>query len=265
MSIFDSKVRRPSRALLLLESRALLEIGYYFQARPVLRRVVPPGDGHPVLIIPGFLAGDGSTNPLRSFLWDRHYAAHRWELGRNLIFSTERMAQIQARVHELKCHYGVKVSLIGWSLGGLYAREIARAQPDAIRLVITLGSPFARNLKANNAHWLYRLVSGQRAENLGPQLIRRMQEPPPVPTTAIYSRTDGIVAWQCCMEQREGPLTENVRVRGSHCGLGHNPLALFVIGDRLAQPEGRWSRFERTGFKKLLYPQPDRQRKAARV
>ncbi len=262
MSIVDSKVRRPSRALMLLEGRALLEIASYFQAGPVLRRVVPRGDGHPVLIIPGFLAGDGSTNLLRSFLWERYYAAHRWELGRNLSFSQERLEQIQERVQELKRHYGVKVSLIGWSMGGLYAREIARAQSDDIRLVITLGSPFARNLKANNAHWLYRLVSGQRVDDLDPQLIRQMQEPLSVPMTAIYSRSDGIVAWQCCLEQREGPLTENVRVRGSHCGLGHNPLALFVIGDRLAQPEGRWRRFEPTGLKKLLYPGPDRQSKA---
>jgi len=263
MSLFDHKVRRPSRALLLLEGRALLEMAAYFQAKPVLRRMVPTGDGHPVLIIPGFLAGDGSTNVLRSFLWDRQYAPHRWELGRNLIFSRERLAEIQERACELKRHYGVNLSVIGWSLGGLYARELARAQPEDIRQVITLGSPFARNLKANNAHWLYRLISGQRTKDLDPDLIRQMQEPPPVPTTAIYSRTDGVVAWECCLEQREGPLTQNVQVRGSHCGLGHNPTVLFIIGDRLAQPEGRWARFERTGLKKLLYPDSERHGKAA--
>ena len=265
MSIFDHKVRRPSSALLLLEGRALLELAAYFQAKPVLRRLVSSGDGHPVLIIPGFLAGDGSTNVLRSFLWDRQYAPHRWDLGRNLIFSKERLAEIQERAYELKRHYGVKVSVIGWSLGGLYARELARAQPEDIRQVITLGSPFARNLKANNAHWLYRLISGQRAKDLDPDLIRQMQEPPPVPMTAIYSRTDGVVAWECCLEQREGPLTENIQVRGSHCGLGHNPTVLFIIGDRLAQPEGRWARFERTGLKKLLYPGSERRGKAAPV
>jgi pimeloyl-ACP methyl ester carboxylesterase len=235
----------------------LLEMRAYFRTRAMLHRIVPRGDGHPVLIIPGFLAGDGSTRLLRSFLRERHYAVHRWELGRNLIFSEERLVQLQQRVMELKRLHEVKVSLIGWSLGGLYAREIARSQPDAIRLVITLGSPFARNLKANNAHWLYRIISGHRADDLDPSLIRRMQEPPPVPTTAIYSRSDGIVAWQCCMERREGAITENVRVRGSHCGLGHNSMALFVIGDRLAQPEGYWHRFEQTGLKRLLQAQPN--------
>ena len=170
MSLFDHKVRRPSSALLLLEGRALLEMAAYFQAKPLLRRLVPTGDGHPVLIIPGFLAGDGSTNVLRSFLWNRQYAPHRWELGRNLIFNKERLAEIQERAYELKRHYGVNVSVIGWSLGGLYARELARAQPEDIRQVITLGSPFARNLKANNAQWLYRLISGQRTEDSGPRL-----------------------------------------------------------------------------------------------
>ena len=239
MSVFDTMIRRPSNTLMLLESsRVLLEIMAYFQAKPTLRKVVPRGDGHPVLIIPGFLAGDGSTGLLRAFLRDRDYAAHRWELGRNLSFNKERMQRIQRRVEELRRLHRAKVSLIGWSLGGLYAREIARLQPDDIRLVITLGSPFARSLKANNAHWLYRIISGHRADDINPKLMQRMQEPPPVPTTAIYSHSDGIVAWQCCMEQREGPITENVRVRGSHCGFGYNPMALFVIGDRLAQPEG---------------------------
>jgi hypothetical protein len=265
MSIFDSKVRPPSSALLLLEGRALLEMVTYFQARLLLRQVVPLGDGHPVLIIPGFLTGDGSTNVLRSFLWDRQYAPHRWELGRNLIFNKERLMEIQERAYELRRHYGVKLSVIGWSLGGLYARELARAQPEDIRQVITLGTPFARNLKANNVHWLYRLISGQRIEDLDPELIRQMQQPLPVPTTAVYSRTDGVVSWKCCLEQQEGPLTENIQVRGSHCGLGHNPMVLFIIGDRLAQPEGRWTRFERTGLKKLLYPDSKRRGKTETV
>ncbi len=254
MSLFDIPLKKPSKALLMLEGRALLEIAAYYQALPLLRRSLPRGDGHPVLLIPGFLASDRSTRLLRNFLRERGYAAHRWNLGRNLVFSMDRMAEIQQRITLLKRQYGLKVSLVGWSMGGLFAREIARAQPDDIRQVITLGTPFARSLKANNAHWLYRFINGHHADDVAPELIRRMQEPLPGPSTAIYSRTDGVVAWQCCIEQREGPFNENVRVRGSHCGLGFNPMVLYVIGDRLAQPEGQWVRFERKGLHRLLYP-----------
>jgi hypothetical protein len=84
-----------------------------------------------------------------------------------------------------------------------------------------------------------------------------MKTPPPVPSTAIYSRSDGIVAWQGCLE-REGPLSENIEVEGSHCGLGHNPAVLYAICDRLAQPEGGWRRFERTGLRSLIYRDPHR-------
>lgn len=258
MSLFDVSLKKPSRALLMLEGRALLEMGAYYQALPLLRRSLPRGDGHPVLLLPGFLAGDGSTRLLRAFLKEKGYAAHRWELGLNLAFSLERMQEIERRVVMLKRQYGLKVSLVGWSMGGLFAREVARARPDEVRLVITLGTPFARNLKANNAHWLYRAINGHCADDIAPELIRRMQQPPPVPSTAIYSRTDGVVAWRCCMEPREGPLNESVRVRGSHCGLGFNPMALYVIGDRLAQPEGQWRRFERTGLRRLVYPLGER-------
>jgi pimeloyl-ACP methyl ester carboxylesterase len=254
MSVFDKTLKQPSKALMLLESRMFLEIAAYFRTRSKLREHLPRGDGHPVLIIPGFLAGDRSTGLLRALLGELNYAALRWKLGLNLIFSHQRIEQLQQRVLEINSLHGAKVSLIGWSLGGLLAREVARLQPHSVRLVITLGSPFARSLKANNVHWLYRFISGRCVEDIDPSLIRRMQEPPPVPTTAIYSRSDGIVAWQCCMEQREGPITENVGVRGSHCGLGYNPKVLRIIADRLAQPEGHWLRFEYSGTRRLPYP-----------
>jgi pimeloyl-ACP methyl ester carboxylesterase len=249
----------PSRQLLLLELRALGELAAFFSMIPLLR-LAPTGDGHPVLVLPGLTASDVSTRPLRAFLRDRGYRAHGWKLGRNLGPRPGVEANIQARLAELHERYGRKVSVIGWSLGGVFAREIARRAPDHVRQVITLGSPFAGEPRASNAWRVYEAASGRRSDDWPERM--RMREPPPVPATAIFSRSDGIVAWQGCLE-RESPSSENIEVEGSHSGLGHNPVVLYAIADRLAQPEGEWRRFERGGLRSLVYPDPRRDARAA--
>ena len=244
-------VRPPSLRHMLREYRALHELGAYYVARPLLS-LAPSGDGHPVMVLPGFLASDWSTAPLRAYLRDRGYAPHGWGLGVNLGPIQHVKEDARRRVLALRRETGRKVSLIGWSLGGIYAREIARAHPEAVRLVITLGSPFAINPKANNAWRLYELASGDKIDEWEHDWIAHRPKPLPVPSTAIYSQSDGVTAWQCCV-QPSGPLSESIEVDSSHCGLGHNPLALFAIADRLAQPEGRWRPLKRIGLRRLLY------------
>ena len=160
---------------------------------------------------------------------------------------------MQARLAELAERYQRKVSLIGWSLGGVFARELARRRPAQVRQVITLGSPFANEPKASNAWRLYEALSGRSAGDWPGR--EAMKLPPPVPSTAIYTRTDGIVAWRGCLEQ-ESPTTQNIEVEGSHSGLGHNPVVLYAIADRLALPEDKWRPFDRSGLRSLLYPDP---------
>ncbi len=244
----------PSRELLLLELRAVLELGAFFTMYPLLR-MAPAGDGHPVLVLPGLAAGDESTRPLRTFLKDRGYSAHGWSLGPNHGPRPGAEAKMQQRLAALFERHGRKVSVIGWSLGGVFAREMARKAPQHVRSVITLGSPFAGEPRASNAWKLYERVSERRVDDWAHRA--RMRTPPPVPSTAIYTRSDGIVAWQGCLE-REGPMSENIEVEGSHCGLGHNPAVLYAIAERLAQQEGRWNPFERTGLKALIYRDPYR-------
>ena len=244
----------PSRALLLLEIRAIAELAALASTYPLLR-MAPAGDGHPVLVLPGLAASDVSTRPLRAFLRDRGYRAHGWKLGRNLGPRPGVEAGMQTRLADLHKHYGRKVSLVGWSLGGVYARELARHTPAQVRSVITLGSPFAGEPRASNAWRLYELASGRRADDWPGRA--RMKEPPPVPATAIFSRSDGIVAWQGCLE-RDASATENIEVEGSHSGLGHNPVVLYAIADRLARPEGHWQPFERSGLRSFFYPDPRR-------
>ncbi|MGH8530049.1 MAG: esterase/lipase family protein [Nevskiales bacterium] len=247
-------ITAPSKALLLLEGRAVWELGALYALWPLLR-LAPRGDGHPVMVLPGMGAGDFSTRPLRRFLRDRGYRAHGWRAGRNI--GSEAIAgRLMHRLRHLRNRYARPVSLIGWSLGGYYARELARRMPDDVRLVITLGTPFAAPAKASNVWALYEYLSGRKAEDDAARLAF-LREAPPAPFTSIYSRSDGIVAWQGCLEQ-PGPRAENIEVRGSHSGLGHNPLALYAIAHRLAQPAGQWTPFERRGITALLYPDPQR-------
>src|SRR5271156_1760331 len=152
---------------------------------------------------------------------------------------------LPARLHHIRDRTdGRRVSLIGWSAGGIFARELARALPDDVRSVITLGSPFRGNHQATTAWRVWRLGNrGPDATQGGPQrALNRRAQPLSMPTTCIYSKSDGIVAWQCCTSL-PAPQTENIEVRSSHLGYGHNLETLSVIADRLAQPENGWRPF----------------------
>jgi len=254
MSSTEDTVGPPSALLLALEGRALLELGAYFAATPLLR-LAPKGDGHPVMVLPGLGATDFSTRPLRAFLRGRGYRTHGWAMGRNDARSGLMSALIQ-RLGSLHERYDARLSLIGWSMGGLYAREVAKHAPGHVRQVITLASPFTGPANASNAARAFELLSGRKAGG-EPELRARLRQAPPVPTTSIYTRSDGIVAWQCCVET-PGAQVENIEVHSSHVGLGHHPLALYAIADRLAQAEGQWRPFNREGVRRFLFRAPNR-------
>lgn len=249
-------VHAPSALLALTElPRALMELGSLPFATPMLASA-PRGDGHSVLVLPGFVASDGSTAVLRAYLRRLGYDTHTWDLGRNLGPRAigregERLIARLRAVHAIR---GEKVSLVGWSLGGIMARLLARRVPDAVRQVITLGSPFAGTPKASNVWRAYEVLTGQKIDDAHTRgQLAEVSAPPPVRSTAIYSREDGIVAWQNCLEA-DGPDTENIRVHGSHCGLGINATVLYAIADRLAQPVEGWQPFAAKGPIGLMYP-----------
>lgn len=202
----------------------------------------PRGDGHPVVVLPGFLAGPLSTRALRDVLVRLGYRTYDWGLGRNLGHRPLMVQDLAARVQEIQRRSdGQKVSLIGWSAGGIYAREVAREVPDRIRSVISLGSPFRGNPRATHAAALWDVFNRhpEAAEIMTEEARAGRAAPLPVPTTCIYSKHDGVVAWECCTSL-PAPRTENVEVRSTHFGYGHNLETLHVIADRLAQPENRW-------------------------
>ena len=205
------------------------------------------GDGHPVVVFPGLAAGAFATARLRRFLGQSGFSAHDWGQGCNTGPSGDFDAWLDGlvrQVTQLQATTGRRASLVGWSLGGVYAREIAKRCPQAVRQVITLGTPFAALANANHAGPLYRLVNRDTAQ-LTPELQARLRERPPVPTTAIYSLADGVVAWLGCVEQPSA-LSESVQVAASHLGMVSHPEVLRIVAERLAQPEGQWRAYAAT-------------------
>ncbi|MCW7539239.1 alpha/beta hydrolase [Aquabacterium sp. A7-Y] len=228
----------PPFALLCLEPlRAVLE----FSASHFTRHDdCPAGDGHPVILFPGLAADRGTLLPLRNWCERLGYDAHDWGRGMNTGPQGGLDDWLQQLCEDVLTHTrraGRRASLIGWSLGGIYAREVAKMVPHAVRQVITLGSPFAAG--HGNAGWLHHLLSGQSAF-VEAVLSERLRTPPPLPCTSIYSRTDGVVAWQSCIEP-DLPLCESIEVNdASHMGLVWNSRVWSVVAERLSQREGQW-------------------------
>jgi pimeloyl-ACP methyl ester carboxylesterase len=247
-------IEPPSRWLQLSEGRALLEMTAFLASSPLLR-ILGRGDGHPVLVLPGFTTDDASTQPLRWVLRSQGYWVHGWRLGRNLGPMAETVDGIHARLEEVAEYHGRSVTLIGHSLGGIYAREMARRNADVVRQVITLGSPFRLTAGDRSAaqpladllqhRWSYESINFLQQEDDKPPLT--------VPSTAIYSRTDGVVRWHACIDSA-GERHENIEVRSSHCGLAINPASVYAISDRLAQPDGQWTPFRPPPTLRSLYP-----------
>ena len=199
------------------------------------------GDGHPVVVYPGLGAGAHTTAQLRGYLRDCNLKAHDWSLGVNTGPEGDFDAWLEPlveRVAGLHAAEGRPVSLVGWSLGGVYAREIAKRAPQAVRQVITLATPFNSMGGGNHAGTIFKLLGGDTSR-LTPELQQRLRQRPPVPTTSIYSRSDGLVSWRGCLEAT-APDVENIAVQASHLGMTSHPEVLRIVADRLAQPEGRW-------------------------
>ncbi|MBR1226066.1 MULTISPECIES: triacylglycerol lipase [unclassified Bradyrhizobium] len=251
----ERKLRPPSLFLMLAEARSVFELNSSLLLSPLLMRA-PKGDGHPVLTLPGFLASDLSMAPMRRYLKELGYDTYAWNMGRNFGGVASKRGALRDLVRRIHETAGRKVSIIGWSLGGIYARDLALQLPDLVRSVITLGSPFANDITATNATRLYEALSGEGI-NDNPEIREAIAGDLPVPATSIYSRTDGIVNWRTSL-LRPSSKAENIEVHlASHIGLGVNPAALWAVADRLAQPEGEFKQFDRSGPFAIAYGAPE--------
>lgn len=255
-----SPIRRPSAALLVTEPwRAAWE--YLVHKHPVgafgrnsnspvttpMTKLAgnsadSPADGHPVIMFPG-LASDGhALAPLRKHCTARGYEAIDWGRGFNTGPQGDPdvwLADLAEHTRSLLAGKKHSATLLGWSLGGLYAREVAKLLGPLVRQVITIGTPFNAGADHTNVGWIFRLLSGA-PQVFDPAFSARLRSAPAVPTTSIYSRSDGVVAWQTCTHHQPGAQAEDVEVNSSHLGMGWNAEVLRVVTDRLAQQPGAW-------------------------
>lgn len=252
----ELNARPPSRWWTLAEGRAFLELGAFYLSRPWLSQL-PRGDGHTVKVLPGFMATNSSTLPMRNLLRDLGYDAHGWDSGRNVIVDHELLHRLENQLKRLNDDSGRKVSLVGWSLGGVLARELAKLHPDRVRLVISLGSPISDDRNHTNARRLFEFFNGRNTEIEREGRFQGLNVAPPVPTTSILTKTDGIVHWRGSVQAPSTSPTENIEVYASHCGMGVNPSVMIAMADRLAQKEGEWTPFEPDPTLQWMFPKTD--------
>ena len=244
----------------MTEWRALLELATLPTMLPALM-AAPHGDGHPVLLLPGFMGDESTLFALKWFLQDRGYAVQTWGFGRNVGFHARHAQALEQKIRYLHHKSGRKVSLVGWSLGGVFALYGAHQATECVRSVITLGSPLSIDPEGSRSpatvKALYRMIAhplGPVAHVMQPR-AKKMREmtPPPLPMSCLYTISDGVVPPQEATIAGDPALHENIRVTGSHTGLGFNAMVLCIVADRLAQPEGQWRPFKPQGVGGAIY------------
>lgn len=212
-------------------------------------RDLPRGDGRPVLVIPGFLSGDATVKPLRSFLDKLGYAAEPWQQGVNRGPSQKTLDGLEKRLEEVyRTHGGRKVSIVGWSLGGIYARRLAARRPDMIENVVTLGSPFKTAEKPGKK---LRDAFAKINPALDPEKEFGAATEITVPLASVCGLKDSVAGVEACRLPETGK-TENIEVDASHTSLLINAQALTVIADRLAQNARNWKAFDDSRYRKAF-------------
>jgi pimeloyl-ACP methyl ester carboxylesterase len=252
---------RPLAQKLFLSAFEGPRIGREFVASQLLKkslrahsRNLPNREGHGVLVLPGFLSRDRFNQPLIKFLNSLGYVASGWKNGRNVGPRSDVLVRLTREIEFKFQLTQQKISLVGHSLGGVYARELARAMPDKVEQVITLASPFSRSQSNDSVtSKLYQTLNANQPAATGGNYLEKEL---PVPSTCVYTRSDSVIDWRSARQDAANDSkTQNIEVYGSHCGLTVNPAVWFLLTDRLAQSADQWAPFNNDSWRRALYPQ----------
>ena len=239
----------PHRALMFLELPRLAGELAASHAVDLVAPRQPSGAGRPVLVIPGFRATDGMTGRLRSHLKRHDFRVHGWAQGPNIGLTDMLIDGLVERFEGIRKEYDEPVSVVGWSFGGVLARWLAHTYPGDVRQIVCLGSPWRADGEKTRATAMFeRSRQKHGISDRARPMVDLLRGPVPVPCTAVFSKTDGIVPWRgCAVEAASLPPAENVVVPSSHIGMVANPLVLDVVVDRLCQDPTDWREFSWRG------------------
>jgi pimeloyl-ACP methyl ester carboxylesterase len=236
---FDLReLRAPARWELLREGRVVFERLALIAALGRIRKASPRGNGEPVMVIPGFAADDHWTARLRGFLSQIGYRVQGWGLGRNRGNVPRLIPAVVEQIEKLHQEEDEPVCLIGWSLGGYLAREAARERPELVERVLTLGAPIVGGPSYTASAPMY-IKRGYDLEEIRKTVLERERRPISAPIFAVYSRSDGVVAWRACIDCFDNPRVEHHEVRSSHLGMVNSPLVFRLVAELLARPVSR--------------------------
>ncbi len=227
--------RAPARWKLIREARIVVERFALMAKLPGLRASAPRGAGEPVMVVPGVSADDGWTAPLRDFLRFIGYDASGWGLGRNGGNAPKLVPRLTEEVERLSSAKCAPVRLIGWSLGGYLAREVARDRPELVDRVISLGAPIVGGPSYTATASIY-VRRGYDLDDISAQVLQREQTPIRIPVFAVFSRTDAVVDWRACIDVFDNPLVEHHEVVASHLGMVYSPRVFDLVARLLAKP-----------------------------
>ena len=228
-----AQLKAPSFLTLAGEGLTPLELTRLVAAWPALARQ-QRGSGEPVIVLPGLATSNASTVLMRNYLSWLGYSVHGWTLGRNGGNVRELLPPVVEQIKQLKAQSGLKVSVIGWSLGGVIAREAARQSPENVRQVVTMGSPVVGGPKYTSFGGIY-AARGADLDAIEETIATRESRPISVPITAIYSKRDGIVGWQASIDNHNSQV-DHREVKATHLGLGISPDVFKILAEKLAQP-----------------------------
>jgi pimeloyl-ACP methyl ester carboxylesterase len=233
MPITYDSIEPPHRLRLLQELRLPIDAVRWGRAWRGVRRKRTERP-QLVVLVPGFGATHRSLSPLGAFLRRLGHDVSDWGLGRNTGNAPELLEALAGRITEQARKAGRPVSLVGWSLGGYLSRELARDHPEAVRKVVTLGSPVIGGPRLTVLARWYR-SRGYDLDEVERLVAERYATPLEVPVTAIYSKRDGVVAWQACID-RWSPNTRHVEVTEGHFGMGFAPRVWSIVAEELESP-----------------------------
>jgi hypothetical protein len=228
-------LRPPARWELLREGRVVLERLALTAVLSRLRADSPRGSREPIMVVPGFATDDSWTVRLRSFLTLIGYEARGWGLGRNDGRVPKLIPAVVEQTEKLATEFGRPIRLIGWSLGGYLVREAARERPDLVERVITLGTPVVGGPTYTASAPMY-VKKGYDLEEIAATVLEREERPITVPVFAIYSRSDGVVAWRSCVDTFDNLHVEHHEVVSTHLGMVNSPRVFRLVAELLARP-----------------------------